>query len=153
MTKSNILARNISQITQQHGYILSTDKNVVWSRSQYCIIPKAFMDAAVRLMRWEDFDVNAFDAFCVIIADTEYHGDETQGRKATRGSAEGESNVGFLAPQNEVDVSKRRNREADVETGRDNSFNSKVKYWDKLRSFDYKKLMATVPQATRFCPT
>jgi len=63
--------RDKLQITRQQGYILSTE-NTWWSlRSQYVVIPKRQMDAAVHLMRLEDFDTDAFDAFCVLVcADT-----------------------------------------------------------------------------------
>jgi hypothetical protein len=66
--------RQILQITQKQGYILSTESRGVWRRfGKYVIIPKVQMDAAVRLWRREDFDVDAFDALCVLIADNEYH--------------------------------------------------------------------------------
>jgi len=58
-------------LTKQDGYILSTENNM-WSSSNSVVIPKAQMDAAVRLSRREPFDVNAFDAFCVVLADYEY---------------------------------------------------------------------------------
>jgi hypothetical protein len=60
------------QITRQHGYILSTDKLMTLSRSRYVIIPKLLLDSAVRLMMLEDFDLDAFDAFCVLVANTDY---------------------------------------------------------------------------------
>jgi hypothetical protein len=44
----------------------------MWASSKSVVIPKAQMDAAVRLSRREPFDVNAFDAFCVVLADNEY---------------------------------------------------------------------------------
>ena len=58
-------------ISRQDGYILSTENNM-WASSKSVVIPKAQMDAAVRLSRREPFDVNAFDAFCVVLADNEY---------------------------------------------------------------------------------
>ena len=58
-------------ISRQDGYILSTENNM-WASSKSVVIPKAQMDAAVRLSRREPFDVNAFDAFCVVLADYEY---------------------------------------------------------------------------------
>jgi len=63
------------QITRKHGYILSTDKIVTWSRSRYVIIPKVLMDSAVQLMLLKDFDLDAFDAFCVLVANTEHNTD------------------------------------------------------------------------------
>jgi len=60
------------EITRQHGYILSTDKIFTWSRSRYVIIPQRLMDSAVRLTVLEDFDLDAFDAFCVLVANAEY---------------------------------------------------------------------------------
>jgi hypothetical protein len=59
------------RLTKQDGYILSTENNM-WASSKSVVIPKAQMDAAVRLSRREPFDVNSFDAFCVVLADNEY---------------------------------------------------------------------------------
>ena len=72
-------------MTREHGYILSTESNTVWRHfGKYVIIPKAQMEAAVRLWRREDFDIDAFDALCVLIADNEYHVD-TNDPKASAG--------------------------------------------------------------------
>ena len=77
--------RQTLQITQQDGYIVSTEK-ILWARSHFVIIPKAQMDAAVRLMRREDFDIDAFDAFCVLVADEEYAASDLRGfrRRSSR---------------------------------------------------------------------
>ena len=80
--------RQILQITHEQGYILSTERRGVWRRfGKYVIIPKVQMEAAVRLWRREDFDVDAFDALCVLIADNEYHADANDPKpSATHGA-------------------------------------------------------------------
>jgi len=87
MRQSTDELREMLQMTKEHGYVLSTEANVAWGRrSPYVIIPKLQMEAAVRLMRLEDFDVDAFDALCVLVADNEYH---AQGRGAGAGGGGG----------------------------------------------------------------
>ena len=72
-------------MTREHGYILSTESNTVWRHfGKFVIIPEAQLEAAVRLWRREDFDIDAFDALCVLIADNEYHVD-TNDPKASAG--------------------------------------------------------------------
>jgi len=61
------------QLTKQDGYILSTENNM-WASSKSVVIQKAQMDAAVHLSRLEPFDINAFDALCVLLEDKEYSG-------------------------------------------------------------------------------
>ena len=58
------------RLTKQDGYILSTENNM-WASSKSVVIHKAQMDAAVRLSRLEPFDLNAFDALCVLLEDKE----------------------------------------------------------------------------------
>jgi hypothetical protein len=63
-------------LTQKNGYILSNETQSIfqrcfWSR-KLVVIPKRHMEAAVRLWLLEDFDIGAFDALCVMIADSEY---------------------------------------------------------------------------------
>ena len=72
MRTDTIELRKILQITKKDGYVLSTE-NVWLAGSKYVIIPKVQMEAAVRLWRLEDFDIDAFDALCVLVADMEYH--------------------------------------------------------------------------------
>jgi hypothetical protein len=59
------------RLTKQDGYILSTENNM-WASSKSVVIQKAQMDAAVRLSRLETFDLNAFDALSVVLADNEH---------------------------------------------------------------------------------
>jgi len=59
------------RLTKQDGYILSTENNM-WASSKSVVIQKAQMDAAVRLSRREPFDLNAFDALSVLLADNEH---------------------------------------------------------------------------------
>ncbi len=78
--------RQILHITQEHGYLLSTESQGAWRRfGKYVIIPKVQMEAAVRLWRREDFDIDAFDALCVIIADNEYHSDPNDPKESAGG--------------------------------------------------------------------
>ena len=59
------------ELTIKDGYVVSNELTW-WSGSNNIVIPKHQIDSAVRLWRMEDFDVNAFDALCVLIADTDY---------------------------------------------------------------------------------
>ena len=61
------------RLTKQDCYILSTENNM-WASSKSVVIQKAQMDAAVHLSRLEPFDINAFDALCVLLEDKEYSG-------------------------------------------------------------------------------
>jgi cysteine-rich repeat protein len=86
------------QITRKHGYILSTDKFVTWSRSRYVIIPKVLMDSAVRLMLLKDFDLDAFDAFCVLVTNTEH--DTRNGDWGTTSDVGFTADIPFYIPSN-----------------------------------------------------
>jgi len=74
---------------------LSRDKfrpldSAAWSQHKYIIIPKALMDAAVRISRFEDFDINAFDAFCVLVGAEERSRRRRWSLVGTSASTEGE---------------------------------------------------------------
>ena len=94
--------RQILQITLEHGYSLSTESRAVWHRfGKYVIIPKVQMEAAVRLWRREDFDIDAFDAFCVLIADNDYHAhanDSTDGVDSVEKGDRVNGSTGFVRP-------------------------------------------------------
>ena len=94
--------RQILQITLEHGYSLSTESRAVWHRfGKYVIIPKVQMEAAVRLWRREDFDIDAFDAFCVLIADNDYHAhanDSTDGVDSVETGVRVNGSTGFVRP-------------------------------------------------------
>eukprot|EP00277_Geminigera_cryophila_P009701 CAMPEP_0179406640 /NCGR_PEP_ID=MMETSP0799-20121207/1011_1 /TAXON_ID=46947 /ORGANISM="Geminigera cryophila, Strain CCMP2564" /LENGTH=1271 /DNA_ID=CAMNT_0021177735 /DNA_START=198 /DNA_END=4013 /DNA_ORIENTATION=+ len=61
------LLRQRLSITKEDGYALSTE-NTRWTSRNYITIPKLQMEAAVRLSRFEDFDIILFDAFSLLIA-------------------------------------------------------------------------------------
>jgi hypothetical protein len=64
-------------LTQENGYILSNETPSFFRRwfssKKLIVIPRRHMEAAVRLWLLEDFDIGAFDALCVMIADSEYN--------------------------------------------------------------------------------
>jgi hypothetical protein len=69
--------RQALMLTQKNGYILSNETPSFFQRwfssRKLVVIPRRHMEAAVRLWLLEDFDIGAFDALCVMVADSEYN--------------------------------------------------------------------------------
>ena len=61
------------KLTHEDGFVLSNEKPIFFPRfyssRKLVVIPKRYMEAAVRLWRLEEFDLGAFDALCVMVAD------------------------------------------------------------------------------------
>jgi hypothetical protein len=61
------------KLTHEDGFVLSNETPMfiprVFSSRKLVVIPKRYMEAAARLWRLEEFDLGAFDALCVMVAD------------------------------------------------------------------------------------